>query len=106
MPVVQDMAGNVVWANDSATLFYVTKDKLDRPDKVWRYMVGGGTGGKGISELVYHEVAPRPPSPPSPPSAPTSPSELQGHSVMHQLKYRSIKDSSFLSCMVTASSAG
>jgi len=55
-PPVEDMAGNVVWANDSATLFYVTKDKLDRPDKVWRYMVGGGTGGKGISELVYHET--------------------------------------------------
>jgi len=24
----------VVWANDNQTLFYVTKDKLDRPHKV------------------------------------------------------------------------
>lgn len=32
--VVQDTAGNVAWANDNKTLFYVTKDKLDRPFKV------------------------------------------------------------------------
>lgn len=31
---VQDTAGNVAWANDNTTLFYVTKDKLDRPFKV------------------------------------------------------------------------
>ena len=31
---VQDTAGNVAWANDNKTLFYVTKDKLDRPFKV------------------------------------------------------------------------
>jgi oligopeptidase B len=34
----QDTAGNVAWANDNRTLFYVTKDKLDRP-----YKVSGGT---------------------------------------------------------------
>ena len=31
---LQDTAGNVVFANDNQTLFYVTKDKLDRPFKV------------------------------------------------------------------------
>lgn len=31
---MQDTAGNVAWANDNKTLFYVTKDKLDRPFKV------------------------------------------------------------------------
>lgn len=31
---VQETAGNVAWANDNKTLFYVTKDKLDRPFKV------------------------------------------------------------------------
>lgn len=31
---LQDTAGNVAWANDNKTLFYVTKDKLDRPYKV------------------------------------------------------------------------
>lgn len=30
----QDTAGGIVWANDNETLFYVTKDKLDRPHKV------------------------------------------------------------------------
>ncbi len=32
--MAQDTAGNVAWANDNKTLFYVTKDKLDRPYKV------------------------------------------------------------------------
>lgn len=31
---LQDTAGSVVFANDNSTLFYVTKDKLDRPFKV------------------------------------------------------------------------
>ena len=35
--MLQDTAGNVVWANDNKTLFYVTKDKLDRPFKVPRH---------------------------------------------------------------------
>ena len=32
--LTQDTAGSIVWANDNETLFYVTKDKLDRPYKV------------------------------------------------------------------------
>ena len=31
---MQETAGSVAWANDNRTLFYVTKDKLDRPYKV------------------------------------------------------------------------
>lgn len=31
---IPDTAGDAVWANDNKTLFYVTKDKLDRPYKV------------------------------------------------------------------------
>jgi oligopeptidase B len=27
---IPDTAGNVAWASDNRTLFYVTKDKLDR----------------------------------------------------------------------------
>lgn len=29
----QDTAGVFVWANDNQTIFYVTKDELDRPFK-------------------------------------------------------------------------
>jgi len=49
---IHDTAGNAVWANDNKTLFYVTKDKLDRPFKVWRHTVGSAPGS---DELVYHE---------------------------------------------------
>jgi oligopeptidase B len=30
----QNTSGDFVWANDNSTLFYVTKDELDRPFKV------------------------------------------------------------------------
>ncbi|KAL4433270.1 hypothetical protein ABPG77_003318 [Micractinium sp. CCAP 211/92] len=36
---IPDTAGNVAWA-DNKTLFYVTKDALDRPHKVWRHVIG------------------------------------------------------------------
>jgi len=49
---IPDTAGDVVWANDNKTLFYVTKDKLDRPFKVWRHTVGSSSGS---DELVFHE---------------------------------------------------
>ena len=61
----QDTAGNVVWANDNRSLFYVTKDNLDRPCKVWRYTLGADKA-EGTHQLVFHEVRPSPP-PPSPP---------------------------------------
>jgi oligopeptidase B len=50
---IPDTAGNFAWAADNKTLFYVTKDKLDRPFKVWRHVLGGGDGS--VDELVYHE---------------------------------------------------
>jgi protease II len=46
------LAGDFLWAADSATLFYVTKDALDRPHKVWRHAVGGS---QADDALVYHE---------------------------------------------------
>ncbi|KAL6778529.1 hypothetical protein ACKKBF_B15125 [Auxenochlorella protothecoides x Auxenochlorella symbiontica] len=50
---VQDTAGNFVWANDNATLFYVTKDALDRPYKVWRHRVGTPAA---LDACVFHEA--------------------------------------------------
>ncbi|GBF90424.1 prolyl endopeptidase-like [Raphidocelis subcapitata] len=37
---IPETSGSVVWANDNATLFYVVKDKLDRPYKVMRHKIG------------------------------------------------------------------
>ncbi len=48
---IPDTAGNFAWAADNKTLFYVTKDKLDRPFKVWRHILGSSVA----DELVYHE---------------------------------------------------
>ena len=42
----------MVWANDNRTLFYTTKDALDRPNKLWRSVIGD----PGEDELVFHEV--------------------------------------------------
>ena len=49
---IPETAGNFAWAADNTTLFYVTKDKLDRPFKVWRHELGRGTTS---DDLVYHE---------------------------------------------------
>eukprot|EP00887_Chlorella_sp_A99_P007435 scaffold2.g7435.t1 len=49
---IPDTAGDVAWANDNAALFYVTKDKLDRPFKVWRHSIGTDPSQ---DVLVYHE---------------------------------------------------
>ena len=37
---LQNTAGNLTWALDNQTLFYVTKDKIDRPFKLWRHRIG------------------------------------------------------------------
>ena len=42
----------MVWANDNRTLFYTTKDALDRPNKLWRSVIGD----PGDDEVVFHEV--------------------------------------------------
>lgn len=49
---IPDTAGAFAWAADNETLFYVTKDPLDRPYKVWRHVVGSDPKD---DELVYHE---------------------------------------------------
>ena len=41
--VVRNTDGSYAWALDNKTLFYVTKDELDRPYKVWRHTLGQGT---------------------------------------------------------------
>lgn len=37
---VQNTSGNLTWALDNQTLFYVTKDKIDRPFQLWRHRIG------------------------------------------------------------------
>lgn len=37
---MQNTSGNLTWALDNRTLFYVTKDKIDRPFKLWRHRIG------------------------------------------------------------------
>lgn len=49
---IPDTAGGVAWAADNTTLFYVTKDALDRPHKVWRHVIGSDPSDDA---LVYHE---------------------------------------------------
>ena len=44
--------GGVEWGNDSATVFYVTLDAAERPDKLFRHTVGTDPS---IDEMVYHE---------------------------------------------------
>ncbi|GAB4817223.1 hypothetical protein N2152v2_004269 [Parachlorella kessleri] len=70
---IPETAGSLAWANDNLTLFYVTKDKLDRPYKVlgmvglcealqrqqhvspqvWRHVVGTDPSD---DVCVYHET--------------------------------------------------
>jgi oligopeptidase B len=42
----------VEWANDSQTLFYLTLDAAQRPDKLWRHRIGTD---RSQDELVLHE---------------------------------------------------
>lgn len=34
---IPETSGDVMWGNDNTTLFYVVKDELDRPYKVFRW---------------------------------------------------------------------
>ena len=45
-------SGNLAWAADSDTLFYVTLDAAHRPSRVWRHRVGA----EGADALVYEET--------------------------------------------------
>lgn len=49
---IHNTSGSLAWANDNATLFYVTKDKLDRPFKVWRHKLGSDPKD---DVCVFHE---------------------------------------------------
>lgn len=49
---IPDTDGSYAWSADSTSLFYVTKDPLDRPHKVWKHVIGSD---KKEDSLVYHE---------------------------------------------------
>eukprot|EP00850_Spirogloea_muscicola_P003951 SM000016S01939 [mRNA] locus=s16:762582:774087:- [translate_table: standard] len=51
-PGIPATSGDVAWANDNKTVFYITKDKLDRPYKVWRHTVGADPSS---DTCVFHE---------------------------------------------------
>eukprot|EP00850_Spirogloea_muscicola_P019792 SM000199S05419 [mRNA] locus=s199:71818:86485:+ [translate_table: standard] len=51
-PGIPATSGDVAWANDNETVFYITKDKLDRPYKVWRHTVGADPSS---DTCVFHE---------------------------------------------------
>jgi oligopeptidase B len=47
---IPDTDGSFAWSTDNKTVFYTTKDELDRPYKVWKHTIG-----ETSSDLVYHE---------------------------------------------------
>ena len=49
--VITNMAGDVEWANDDRTLFYVEVDPALRPHQLWRYQLGE----PGSQTLVFEE---------------------------------------------------
>lgn len=51
--VIENASGDIVFANDNRTVFYVTLDHALRSDKVWRLKLGE-PGAK--PELVHHET--------------------------------------------------
>lgn len=50
---IHNTSGALAWANDNRTLFYVTKDELDRPFKTWRHTLGSDPMDDCC---VYHET--------------------------------------------------
>eukprot|EP00878_Enallax_costatus_P023740 GHUV01025278.1.p1 GENE.GHUV01025278.1~~GHUV01025278.1.p1 ORF type:complete len:552 (+),score=140.91 GHUV01025278.1:456-2111(+) len=51
MTPIPGTSGDVMWANDNNTLFYIVKDHLDRPHKVLRHNIGQ----QGDDQVVYEE---------------------------------------------------
>eukprot|EP00897_Mesotaenium_endlicherianum_P000293 jgi/Mesen1/10264/ME000778S09606 len=49
---VANTSRDIAWANDSRTLFYIKKDKAERPFQVWRHAVGSE---QSSDVLVLHE---------------------------------------------------
>lgn len=52
---IPETRGSLVWANDSRTLFYVKLDENQRPQSVWRHVVGTAAAKDA---LVYEEADP------------------------------------------------
>ncbi len=50
--VIENTAGNVVWAADNETVFYTRKDETLRPDRVFRHVLGTPVAS---DTEVYHE---------------------------------------------------
>jgi len=50
---IPDTRGDVVWANDSRTLYYIRVDANHRPRAVWRHTIGTPTSS---DECVYEEA--------------------------------------------------
>jgi oligopeptidase B len=51
LPVRIEKTDAAVWANDNATLFYLTKDEAKRTSRVWRHTIGQ----QGPDTLVWEE---------------------------------------------------
>ena len=49
---IDKTAGNYAFSSDGGTLFYTTKDALDRPHKVWRHVIGDDSKNDAC---VWHE---------------------------------------------------
>ncbi|HUH69093.1 MAG TPA: S9 family peptidase [Mycobacterium sp.] len=49
---IADIGAGLTWAADNRTVYYLTLDAAQRPDRVWRYRLGSGEP----SDLVYHEA--------------------------------------------------
>jgi oligopeptidase B len=49
---IEKLSWGLAWADDNATLFYMTPDSAKRGDKVWRHRVGASAEQDA---LVYHE---------------------------------------------------
>ena len=48
---IENTTGDVVWASDSRSFFYVENDENHRPCRVWHHVLGSGAADR----LVYHE---------------------------------------------------
>lgn len=49
---IPDMDGRVVWANDNKTIFYTTLDEINRPNKLFRHILGHPIKN---DVMVFHE---------------------------------------------------
>jgi oligopeptidase B len=50
--IIENVSGNIEWANDNQTLFYSERDEANRPYKLFRHKLGTS---RSEDVLVYHE---------------------------------------------------